>query len=207
MQNGCGCWNLLCLFAAIDSVESAGVISPDDFSDLNDLLQRAAVVGYPPLLSRESETHSSHTDVSSKAIFQCYRRWKTNAHAVPFTGTKMSGQIPKEALGEVKEITVSSLVKTVMLCSCALSWLYYTYMQICDQHLSPKFLLEKPYRLIPPSGLWGSRRQFRKRGGNADCFWKYCVWAFHDTLNRGTGLLWTRTHIIQYKNHTKQLLM
>uniref|UniRef100_A0A672QPN7 Uncharacterized protein n=1 Tax=Sinocyclocheilus grahami TaxID=75366 RepID=A0A672QPN7_SINGR len=24
-------------------------------------------------------------------------------------------------------------------------------------------------------GLWGSRRQFRTRGGGADCFWKYCV--------------------------------
>ncbi|XP_052395927.1 prepro-urotensin II-gamma-like [Carassius gibelio] len=38
-----------------------------------------------------------------------------------------------------------------------------------------ELLLEKPYRLIPPSGLWGIRRQFRKRGGGADCFWKYCV--------------------------------
>ncbi|XP_056305710.1 urotensin 2, alpha [Danio aesculapii] len=38
-----------------------------------------------------------------------------------------------------------------------------------------EFLLEKPYRLVSPSGLWGSRRQFRKRGGGADCFWKYCV--------------------------------
>ncbi|NP_998013.2 urotensin 2, alpha precursor [Danio rerio] len=38
-----------------------------------------------------------------------------------------------------------------------------------------EFLLEKPYRLVPPSGLLGSRRQFRKRGGGADCFWKYCV--------------------------------
>ncbi|KAK7129081.1 hypothetical protein R3I94_017330 [Phoxinus phoxinus] len=94
-------------YSGPDSVESAGVFSSDDFSvsDLNDLLQRAAVVGYPPLLSRES--------------------------------TKMSGQIPKEALRE--------------------------------------FLSEKPYGLIPPSGLWGSRRQFRKRAGNADCFWKYCV--------------------------------
>ncbi|XP_051736134.1 urotensin 2, alpha [Ctenopharyngodon idella] len=94
-------------YSGPDSVEEAGVVSPDDFSvsDLNDLLQRAAVVGYSPLLSRES--------------------------------TKMSGQIPKEALRE--------------------------------------FLLEKPYRLIPPSSLWGSRRQFRKRSGSADCFWKYCV--------------------------------
>uniref|UniRef100_A0A8C2AV12 Urotensin 2, alpha n=1 Tax=Cyprinus carpio TaxID=7962 RepID=A0A8C2AV12_CYPCA len=38
-----------------------------------------------------------------------------------------------------------------------------------------ELLLEKPYRLIPPRGLWGSRRQFRKRGGGADCFWKYCI--------------------------------
>ncbi|XP_051516928.1 urotensin 2, alpha [Myxocyprinus asiaticus] len=36
-------------------------------------------------------------------------------------------------------------------------------------------LLEKPYRLIPPNGLIGTRRQFRKRGSGADCFWKYCV--------------------------------
>ncbi|XP_067303337.1 urotensin 2, alpha [Pseudorasbora parva] len=94
-------------YSGPDSVEEAGVISPDDFSvsDLNDLLQRAAVIGYSPLLSRES--------------------------------TKMSGQIPKDTLRE--------------------------------------FLLEKPHRLIPPSGLWGSRRQFRKRGGSSDCFWKYCV--------------------------------
>jgi len=58
--------NLLCLVALLDSVES------DDLtvSDLNDLLQRAAVVGYPPQLSRESETHLTQTF----AIFQCYRR-------------------------------------------------------------------------------------------------------------------------------------
>ncbi|XP_016299911.1 prepro-urotensin II-alpha [Sinocyclocheilus anshuiensis] len=94
-------------YSGPDSVEEAGGVSPDDFSvsDLNDLLQRAAVVGYSPLLSREN--------------------------------IKVPGQTPKEALREL--------------------------------------LLEKPYRLIPPSDLWGSRRQFRKRGGGADCFWKYCV--------------------------------
>ncbi|XP_056589622.1 urotensin 2, alpha [Triplophysa dalaica] len=36
-------------------------------------------------------------------------------------------------------------------------------------------LLEKPYRLMPAGSLWSSRRQFRKRGSSADCFWKYCV--------------------------------
>ncbi|KAI7794262.1 Prepro-urotensin II-alpha [Triplophysa rosa] len=36
-------------------------------------------------------------------------------------------------------------------------------------------LLEKPHRLMPASSLWSSRRQFRKRGSSADCFWKYCV--------------------------------
>ncbi|KAA0707216.1 Prepro-urotensin II-gamma [Triplophysa tibetana] len=36
-------------------------------------------------------------------------------------------------------------------------------------------LLEKPYRLMPASSLWSRRRQFRKRGSSADCFWKYCV--------------------------------
>uniref|UniRef100_A0A8C1JJZ1 Prepro-urotensin II-alpha n=1 Tax=Cyprinus carpio TaxID=7962 RepID=A0A8C1JJZ1_CYPCA len=94
-------------YSGPDSVEEAGGVSPDDFavSDLNDLLQRAAVVEYSPLLTREN--------------------------------IKVPGQIPKEALREL--------------------------------------LLEKPYHLIPPSGLWGSRRQFRKRGGGADCFWKYCV--------------------------------
>ncbi|XP_059383036.1 urotensin 2, alpha [Carassius carassius] len=94
-------------YSGPDSVEEAGGVRPDDFSvsDLNDLLQRAAVLEYSPLLSREN--------------------------------IKVPGQIPKEALREL--------------------------------------LLEKPYRLIPPSGLWGGRRQFRKRSGGADCFWKYCV--------------------------------
>ncbi|KAK2885469.1 hypothetical protein Q8A67_016306 [Cirrhinus molitorella] len=94
-------------YSGPDSAEEAGVVSPDDFSvsDLNDLLQRAAVAGYSPLLNREN--------------------------------IKVPGQTPKEALREL--------------------------------------LLEKTYRLIPPSGLWGSRRQFRKRGSSADCFWKYCV--------------------------------
>ncbi|XP_039508838.1 urotensin 2, alpha isoform X1 [Pimephales promelas] len=59
-------------YSGLDSVELAGVISPDDLtvSDLNDLLQRAAVVGYPPQLSRESETHSSHTDVCYLSMLQ-----------------------------------------------------------------------------------------------------------------------------------------
>ncbi len=76
-----------------------------------------------------------------------------------------------------------------MLFSCGLSWLYHIFMQICEQQpsLSFKLLLEKPYRLIPPSGLWGSRRRFRKRGGGADCFWKYCVWGIRDILNWVTG--------------------
>ncbi|TRY82511.1 hypothetical protein DNTS_013826 [Danionella cerebrum] len=36
-----------------------------------------------------------------------------------------------------------------------------------------EFVLDKPYS---SSGVWASRRQFRKRAGaGADCFWKYCV--------------------------------
>ncbi|XP_076125304.1 prepro-urotensin II-beta [Alosa pseudoharengus] len=35
-------------------------------------------------------------------------------------------------------------------------------------------LLERPV-LNPLSRFLGSRRQYRKRGSNTECFWKYCV--------------------------------
>ncbi|XP_060913260.1 urotensin-2-like [Labrus mixtus] len=36
-------------------------------------------------------------------------------------------------------------------------------------------LLEKQSLLNPFSRVLGIRKQFRKRGGNSECFWKYCV--------------------------------
>ncbi|KAM9343440.1 urotensin-2-like [Pholidichthys leucotaenia] len=36
-------------------------------------------------------------------------------------------------------------------------------------------LLEKQSLLNPFSRMLGIRKQFRKRGGNSECFWKYCV--------------------------------
>ncbi|XP_029912035.1 urotensin-2-like [Myripristis murdjan] len=36
-------------------------------------------------------------------------------------------------------------------------------------------LLEKQALLNPFSHFLGIRKQFRKRGGNSECFWKYCV--------------------------------
>ncbi|XP_029363043.1 urotensin-2-like [Echeneis naucrates] len=36
-------------------------------------------------------------------------------------------------------------------------------------------LLEKQSLLNPLSHALGIRKQFRKRAGNSDCFWKYCV--------------------------------
>ncbi|KAM3871817.1 urotensin-2-like [Diretmus argenteus] len=35
--------------------------------------------------------------------------------------------------------------------------------------------LEKQSLLNPFSHFLGIRKQFRKRGGNSECFWKYCV--------------------------------
>ncbi|XP_060714725.1 prepro-urotensin II-beta [Tachysurus vachellii] len=35
-------------------------------------------------------------------------------------------------------------------------------------------LIEKPW-LNPLSSFLGGRKQYRKRGGNSECFWKYCV--------------------------------
>ncbi|KAI5093282.1 prepro-urotensin II-beta isoform X1 [Silurus meridionalis] len=35
-------------------------------------------------------------------------------------------------------------------------------------------LLEKPW-LNPLNRFLGGRKQYRKRGGNSECFWKYCV--------------------------------
>ncbi|XP_046896555.1 urotensin-2-like [Hypomesus transpacificus] len=36
-------------------------------------------------------------------------------------------------------------------------------------------LLEKSNHLSPFSRFLGIRKQFKKRGGNSECFWKYCV--------------------------------
>ncbi|XP_054464655.1 urotensin-2-like [Anoplopoma fimbria] len=36
-------------------------------------------------------------------------------------------------------------------------------------------LLEKQSLLNPFSHVFGIRKQFRKRAGNSECFWKYCV--------------------------------
>uniref|UniRef100_A0A4W5R742 Urotensin 2, alpha n=1 Tax=Hucho hucho TaxID=62062 RepID=A0A4W5R742_9TELE len=36
-------------------------------------------------------------------------------------------------------------------------------------------LLEKQSHLNPFSRFFGIRKPFRKRGGNSECFWKYCV--------------------------------
>ncbi|CAL8256835.1 urotensin-2-like [Gadus morhua] len=36
-------------------------------------------------------------------------------------------------------------------------------------------MLEKQSLLNPFSRLLGIKKQFRKRGGNTECFWKYCV--------------------------------
>ncbi|XP_074538278.1 urotensin-2-like [Halichoeres trimaculatus] len=36
-------------------------------------------------------------------------------------------------------------------------------------------LMEKQSLLNPFSHVLGIRKQFRKRGGNSECFWKYCV--------------------------------
>ncbi|XP_042347055.1 urotensin-2-like [Plectropomus leopardus] len=36
-------------------------------------------------------------------------------------------------------------------------------------------LLEKQSLLNPFSHMLGIRKQFRKRSGNTECFWKYCV--------------------------------
>ncbi|KAM6924684.1 urotensin-2-like [Xenentodon cancila] len=36
-------------------------------------------------------------------------------------------------------------------------------------------LLEKQSLLNPLSHMLGIRKQFRKRTGNSECFWKYCV--------------------------------
>ncbi|KAJ8400266.1 hypothetical protein AAFF_G00399600 [Aldrovandia affinis] len=36
-------------------------------------------------------------------------------------------------------------------------------------------LLEKQNRLRPFSRFLGPRKQYRKRGSAAECFWKYCV--------------------------------
>ncbi|XP_006794250.1 urotensin-2-like [Neolamprologus brichardi] len=41
--------------------------------------------------------------------------------------------------------------------------------------LKRQVLLEKQSLLNPFSHALGIRKQFRKRGGNSECFWKYCV--------------------------------
>ncbi|XP_070767175.1 urotensin-2-like [Enoplosus armatus] len=41
--------------------------------------------------------------------------------------------------------------------------------------LKREVLLEKQSLLNPFSRVMGIRKQFRKRAGNSECFWKYCV--------------------------------
>ncbi|TDH10272.1 hypothetical protein EPR50_G00073370 [Perca flavescens] len=41
--------------------------------------------------------------------------------------------------------------------------------------LKREVLLEKQSLLNPFSRVLGIRKQFRKRAGNSECFWKYCV--------------------------------
>ncbi|KAG7519278.1 urotensin-2-like [Solea senegalensis] len=41
--------------------------------------------------------------------------------------------------------------------------------------MNREVLLEKQTLLNPLSRAFGIRKQFRKRGGNSECFWKYCV--------------------------------
>lgn len=42
-------------------------------------------------------------------------------------------------------------------------------------HLLFQLLLEKQSLLNPLGRVFGIRKQFRKRAGNSECFWKYCV--------------------------------
>jgi len=101
--------NLLCLVALVDSVESDDLtvsdqmISPSLISMISCRGQQSWDIPHSSA-ERVRLTHLTQTI----AIFQCYRRWKTNAHTVPFTGTKLSGQIPKDALREVKEISLTA---------------------------------------------------------------------------------------------------
>ncbi|XP_037539957.1 urotensin 2, alpha [Nematolebias whitei] len=41
--------------------------------------------------------------------------------------------------------------------------------------LKREVILEKQSLLKPYSHMLGVRKQFRKREGNSECFWKYCV--------------------------------
>ncbi|XP_056278726.1 urotensin-2-like [Pseudoliparis swirei] len=41
--------------------------------------------------------------------------------------------------------------------------------------MTREVLLEKQSLLNPFSRVLGIRKQFRKRAGNSECFWKYCV--------------------------------
>lgn len=42
-------------------------------------------------------------------------------------------------------------------------------------HLLFQLLLEKQSLLNPLGRVFGIRKQYRKRAGNSECFWKYCV--------------------------------
>ncbi|XP_041713852.1 urotensin-2-like [Coregonus clupeaformis] len=46
---------------------------------------------------------------------------------------------------------------------------------LLPRQMKTDVLLEKQSHLNPFSRFFGIRKQFRKRGGNSECFWKYCV--------------------------------
>uniref|UniRef100_A0A3Q3WSQ8 Uncharacterized protein n=1 Tax=Mola mola TaxID=94237 RepID=A0A3Q3WSQ8_MOLML len=46
---------------------------------------------------------------------------------------------------------------------------------VLPRGVNREVLLEKQSLLSPFSHALGSRRQLRKRTGNSECFWKYCV--------------------------------
>ncbi|KAM4609779.1 prepro-urotensin II-beta [Polymixia lowei] len=46
---------------------------------------------------------------------------------------------------------------------------------LLPREMKREVLLEKQSLLNPFSHFLGIRKQFRKRGGNSECFWKYCV--------------------------------
>ncbi|XP_053705494.1 urotensin-2-like [Synchiropus splendidus] len=46
---------------------------------------------------------------------------------------------------------------------------------LLSRGMNSEVLLEKQSLLKPFSRLLGIHKQFRKRGGDSECFWKYCV--------------------------------
>uniref|UniRef100_A0A674BMU2 Urotensin 2, alpha n=1 Tax=Salmo trutta TaxID=8032 RepID=A0A674BMU2_SALTR len=46
---------------------------------------------------------------------------------------------------------------------------------LLPRQMKTDVLLEKQSHLSPVSRFFGIRKPFRKRGGNSECFWKYCV--------------------------------